>query len=265
METERGMVGKIPYAAVGSGRPVVVCAGLWPTTGVDSDVLVRGALDPLRRLAADRRLIVLNRRADLPRGMSMSDLAAEYADAIRADLDGPVDILGTSTGGSIAQQLAADHPDTVRRLVLVSTACRLGSVGRSVQGRMAAHLCAGRTRAAVGLAASDIAPWGLGLPARVLGWTAARHVVPDAATATDLAVTLAAEDAFDLARCRRPIQARTLIVAGARDRFYGRELFAETAEVIPQSHLRLFRWHGHITVTGAPRAQAMIAGFLSHP
>jgi len=38
-----------------------------------------------------------------------------------------VDVVGMSTGGSIAQQLAADHPATVRRLGLISTAGRCAS------------------------------------------------------------------------------------------------------------------------------------------
>ena len=46
---------------------------------------------------------------------------------------GPVDLLGMSTGGSIAQQIAAQHPDVVRRLVLVSTGCRLGPRPSRVQ------------------------------------------------------------------------------------------------------------------------------------
>jgi pimeloyl-ACP methyl ester carboxylesterase len=53
--------------------------------------------------------------------MSMAALAAEHADALREAFAEPVDLLGMSTGGSIAQQLAAEHPRVVRRLVLVST------------------------------------------------------------------------------------------------------------------------------------------------
>jgi len=265
VETERGKIGSIPYAAIGSGRPVVVSAGLWPTTGVAGDGFVRGVLAPVRALAGQRRLIAVNRRADLPANLTMSDLAAEYAGAIRADLDGPVDLLGTSTGGSIAQQLAADHPDVVRRLVLLSTACRLGPYGRHLQARVAADLRAGRVRRAVGAGAADLAPPGLRALARGLGWAAARRVVPSGSAAADLAVTLEAEDGFDLAACERPIQAKALIIGGGRDRFYGAGLFEETAGLIPGSLLRLFPRRGHISVTSDRKAQAMLAGFLTAP
>ena len=265
VEIERGEIGAIPYAAVGAGPAVVVSAGLWPATGVVGDRFVRGVLAPVRRLAVQRRLIVVNRRAGLPANLTMSDLAAEYADSIRAHLDGPVDLVGTSTGGSIAQQLAADHPDVIRRLVLLSTACRLGPYGRELQGLVAAELRAGQVRRAVGAGAADLAPPGLRTLARGLGWAAARRVVTSASAAADLAATLEAEDGFDLAACERPIEAKTLIIGGGRDRFYSADLFAQTAALIPGSILRLFPRHGHIGVTSDGRAQAMLAGFLTAP
>lgn len=263
MEIERGLAGAIPYAALGSGDSVMVLAGLWPRTGVESDRLVHGALAPLHRLRTTRRLIVFNRRRSLPVGMSMSDLAAECADAIRTEFGTPVDVVGTSTGGSIAQQLAAEHPEAVRRLVLLSTACRLGPVGRDLQSQIAARLRAGRIRSAVSLAGANLAPWGLRSVARGLAWVTAPHVLPDPTTVSDLAVTLEAEDGFDLAECPQ-IQAKTLIVAGGRDRFYGSDLLRATAAVIPDSHLHLFPRRGHISVANDPRAQATIAGFVSH-
>ena len=265
MNVERGVIDAIPYAAVGSGPALVVCGGLWPVTGVAGDGYVRGALAPVRRLASQRRLVVLNRRAGLPAGLTMSDMAAEYADAIRAHLNAPVDVVGTSTGGSIAQQLAADHPDAVRRLVVLSAACRLGPFGRDLQARVAAELRSGRTRAAAGVAATAIAPGGLRAIARALGWVVGRRVIPTALAAADLAATIEAEDGFDLAACERAIQARTLIIGGAKDDFYGTDLFRETADLIPRSQLQVFPRRGHVSVTSDRRAQAMIAGFLLAP
>jgi len=264
VDIERGVLGVIPYAAVGSGPPLVVCAGLWPVTGVAGDGFVRGALGPVRGLAARRRLVVLNRRADLPAGLTMAELAAEYADAV-VGLEGPVDVLGASTGGSIAQQLAADHPHAVRRLVLLSTGCRLGPLARNLQGRVGVELRAGRTRTAVGLAATGLAPAGLRAAARGLGWVLAPRVIPTDTAAADLAATIEAEDGFDLAACQDAIQVPTLIIGGGRDRFYDADLFRETAALIPRSQLQIFPRRGHLSVTTDRRAQAMIEGFVMAP
>ena len=262
---ERGVIGALPYAAVGSGPPLVVCSGLWPVTGVAGDGFVHGVLTPVRSLAPRRRLVVLNRRAGLPAGLTMSDLAAEYATAITAHLDPPVDVVGASTGGSIAQQLAAEYPAVVRRLVLLSTACRLGVPGRDLQARMAANLRAGQSRRAVSIAAAGLAPPGLRALAGGLGWVAARRVIPTPNAAADLAATMEAEDGFDLAACKRAIQAMTLIIGGGRDHFYSADLFRETAALIPRSQLQVFPRRGHVRVTADRRAQAMIAGFLTAP
>jgi pimeloyl-ACP methyl ester carboxylesterase len=263
MKIVRGMLARIPFAAVGSGPPVVVAAGLAPTTGVDSDQLVRGAIAPITSLATQRHLIVLTRRAGLATGLTMADLAAEYAEALRANLDLPVDVVGTSTGGSIVQQVAADHPDVVGRLVLLSTACRLGPLGRELQSRAARMLRVGRTRQAIALAAGALPPPGLRTLARGIGWTMAHRLLHDPADVADLAATLEAEDDFDLAACQSPIAAKTLIVAGGRDRFYSTDLFRETAALIPDSDLRLFAHRGHVSVLTDPRARATILGFLT--
>jgi pimeloyl-ACP methyl ester carboxylesterase len=260
---ERGNLGRYPYAALGSGAPVVVLAGLMPFTGVDGDSTVRGAVGPLAALAGRRRLVVLNRRPGLPRGMTMAELAAEHAEAIRSGLAAPVDVVGTSTGGSIAQQLAADHPGVVRRLVLVSTACRLGPEGRRLQRRVAARVRAGATGQALALLAASLVPPRRGrLAAGVAGRLLGPRLVRDRQGLDDMATTLVAEDEFDLARCAEPIRARTLILAGADDRFYAPALFEETARLIPDSRLCLLPGRGHITVMRDRRFAAELAGFL---
>ena len=78
-----------------------------------------------------------------------------------------------------------------------------------------------------------------------------------------MATTIDAEDAFDLAICRSPIRAPTLILAGSEDRFYSPELFAETARLIPGSRLRVFEGRGHLTVARHPEWTREIERFIA--
>lgn len=240
----------------------MVLPGLWPRTGVSSRTLVNGALGPLQALSGSRRLLVLNRWPGLPAGMTMAGLTDEYADAL-AGLGSRVDVVGTSTGGSIAQQLAADHPGLVRRLVLVSTACRLGHEGRRLQAQLGRLLREGHRRRAAAALTGGMVPPRRGRPvASAGGWLLARQVLGAQQERDDLATTIEAEDAFDLAR-RPTIHAPTLIVAGALDRYYPQALFHETAALIPGAELRIIDGRGHVTVTTDRGVTAEMARFLN--
>ncbi len=258
------MLGRLPYAAVGTGAPVVVLAGLSPTTGVDGEWLMRGSLAPFGELAADHRVFLINRRPNLPQGMTMSELAHEHADALAAGFDEHVDVIGTSTGGSIAQQLAAEHPGVVDRLALVSTACRLDPATRRWQAQVAAHVRADEPHAAARLLAAGLVPTRAGRAvAGAAGWLLGPKLVPDRQSWLDLATTIEAEDSFDLRTCSARIASPALIVAGAHDRFYGRDLFDETARLIPDARLLVVPRRGHITVLNDRTTKAALATFLS--
>jgi pimeloyl-ACP methyl ester carboxylesterase len=81
---------------------------------------------------------------------------------------------------------------------------------------------------------------------------------------SDLATTIEAEDGFDLAECGGTIRAPTLIVAGARDRFYPRPLLEETQRLIPGSLLRRIPRRGHLTLMAHSRFAPTVRGFLQH-
>src|SRR4051794_27075704 len=204
----------------------------------------------VKPFAKQRRVHFFNRRPDLPRGMTMAEMADEHASAFEQGFGGePVDVFGISTGGSIAQQLAADHPSRVRRLVLSSTACRLGADGKVLQRRVAARLRRGALRQASAVMTAGLVPPRRGQhAAAVAAWLAAPKIINSEADAADMATTIEAEDDFDLAHLD-PIQAPTLIVVGSEDRFYSVDLFKETSRLIPNSRLRIFDGRGHVTST----------------
>src|SRR5215468_10589812 len=130
-------LGPLTVLVAGEGPPLLYLGGLLPVTGVDSSLARRTAEFSVKPFSDIRNMVFANRRAGLRRGITIGAIAAEHAEAIRALGGAPVDVIGVSTGGSIAQQLAAEHPETVRRLVLLATGCRLSPKTRRLQARVA--------------------------------------------------------------------------------------------------------------------------------
>jgi pimeloyl-ACP methyl ester carboxylesterase len=251
--------GGLPYLAVGQGPPLVVFSGL-TTAHANPTGLGRWlALQTLNPMARHFTVCAVNRKPALPAGSTIGDLAGHYALAIEREFPGPVSIVGISTGGSVAQQFAIDHPQLVRRLVLVATACRLSAHGREVQRRFAELTGEGRfRRAAAAIGPTLAATAASGRAFAVLGWLlGASQRVEDP---SDMLVTVAAEDTFDAAPELHRITAPTLLVAGGRDRFYSPELFRETAERIPGARLALYQHKGHAgVITHRPAIREIVA------
>jgi pimeloyl-ACP methyl ester carboxylesterase len=88
------------------------------------------------------------------------------------------------------------------------------------------------------------------------------HLVKHPCDLDDVATTIEAEDTFDLADCPT-IRARTLILAGAQDRFYSRALLHETETLIPGSELIMLDGRGHITALSDKRFTAALERFLA--
>lgn len=102
----------------GTGRPLVLLPG-----GLQTIELSFGAV--LGGLTAERRVIATElqghgRTADIERDFEPGLLAGDVAALLDHLGVGQADVLGFSLGGTVAVQLALDHPDLVGRLVPVS-------------------------------------------------------------------------------------------------------------------------------------------------
>lgn len=254
--------GGLPELVAGSGPAVVLLGGLTAEhvvpTGLDRWVQLR----MVRPIAERCTVHLVGRRPGLARGTTMADLAADVAGAIRHHFDGPVPLAGVSTGGSIALQVAVDHPDVVDRLVLLAAACRLSPHGRDVQRRLAELTIAGRPRRAWAVLGAAIATTRAGAWATAaMMWSVGRAMDPD--DPSDLLAAVRAEDAFDAGPHLHRVAAPALVVGGARDRFYSPELFRETAAGIPGARLLLYPHRGHWAVAAHRPALAAVADFLA--
>jgi pimeloyl-ACP methyl ester carboxylesterase len=254
---EGSLLGGLPYLAVGQGPSLVVFSGLTAEHANPTGLERRFQLQSLKSLARHFTVYAVNRKPGLPVGATIKDLAGHYAQAIAHEFSDPVCIQGTSTGGSIAQQFAIDHPQLVRRLVLTATACRLSPHGREVQRRFAELTRQGRPRrawAALGPTLAATAAGGRAFAAMM--WLVGQRVDDP----SDMLVTVAAEDVFDACAQLHRITAPTLLVAGGRDRYYSPELFRQTAERIPHGRLRLYPDKGHAGVlTHKPAIRELVA------
>lgn len=106
------------YEIHGHGAPLLLLHGGFGSTGMfEPDVAA---------LAKSREVIALDvlghgRTALGDRAIDYREMADDLAVVLEQLGYGAVDVLGYSMGGGVALRLAIQHPDAVRRLVLVST------------------------------------------------------------------------------------------------------------------------------------------------
>jgi pimeloyl-ACP methyl ester carboxylesterase len=263
---EGTLKGGLTYIAFGDGPPLVVFPGLTPSNANPTGLSLRFEMGWLSPLARNFTVYRINRKVGLAPDTMMADLASHYAAAIEEMFERTIAILGFSTGGSIAQQFAADRPDLVRRLILAGTACRLGPVARDAQRRHVQFASSGQYRRSLAALAPTVTRSALGQ--RLAGaamWLAAPlgGMGPNW-DPSDMIATVEAEDAFDISDRLGEITAPTLVIGGERDPCYSRELFEETTRGIPDARLFIYEGRGHGgTVTDRRFARDVTAFLLA--
>src|SRR5918997_2344413 len=260
--------GGLPRLSFGDGPPLVVFPGLGMSNANPAGLQRWGELRLLAPLARAFTVHRVGRPVGLEPGTTMKDLANGYAGALGDEFGGPVDVLGISTGGSLALQLAADRPGLVRRLVGGGAAYRLSEHGRAFQRRVAQLSAAGDRRGLSRMQAPDVADSPLGR--RVAGcllWLAGPLLIRRRWDPSDMIATIEAEDDFDLGGRLHEISAPTLIIGGGRDRFYPPGLFRETAGGIPNARLLLYEDRAHGGTFADRRFGRDVVAFLKadHP
>ena len=250
----------LPYLRLGQGPPLVMAAGLSPEHANPTGMWRRMYLSSALPFAEHFTVYLANRRVGLAPGATMADIAADYAGAIEKDIGQPVMLHGTSTGGSVALQVAIDHPNLVQRLVLASAACRLSPFARQVQAEVARLTREGHARRASAYMMEVLAPRPLGYAARGLGWLAGGTF--DVDDPSDMLVTISAEDSFDSEPDLGSVRAPTLVLGGAADHFYSEDLFRRTATGIPNGRAVIFPGKGHMWTAGSKTSASIALGFL---
>jgi pimeloyl-ACP methyl ester carboxylesterase len=251
----------IPYVKIGQGPPLVSILGLTNEHTVPAGMERTMALQHAKPLAADFTVYVVNRKKGLTPGESMTEIVGHLAVAIEQDIGEPVFLDGTSTGGSMALQLAVDHPGLVRRLVVIASAYKLGPKGKALQSRMAQLTREGRPRDAWALLMEYVV---VPAPLRPVAFPLARlavgGMVPE--DPSDFLATVDAEDAFDVQHQLASITSPTLVIGGDRDVFYPVKMFRDTAAGVQDGRAHIFPGWGHGRTSASSETANIELGFM---
>lgn len=247
---------RIRYLTGGEGPPLVFVHGV-ATQAADSAPLFRPLMKGRRLYAPD---LLGYGKSDKPRNASYS--VAMQAEIVRGFMDAAglreADMIGVSMGGWVALRIAAERPERVRRLVLVSSAGLQYGTELTETSFSATNL--DELRASFALQ-SDRLGW---LPDFILRDMLRRSRQKAWVTRRSMRSMLAGDDLLDrkLERVRMPV----LLVWGTNDRIVPFTLAAAMQREMPQARLVALEGCGHLAIIEC-RGEAMeaIVRFLRAP
>ena len=211
-----------------------------------SGFMLKMMTSSFKQFADHYSVYLMSRKSGQPDGYSTRDMSDDYATVISNELKGPVDVLGISYGGLIAQHFAADYPDLVRHLVIGVAAYRVSDEGKELDSLVSELQSQGRWGKAYAAEMSGVYRRGFKkylLHFLMLLFGIFRRSIP--AHPSDFLIEAKAEVNHDSKQRLAEIKVPTLVIGGDQDFFFPAELYRETAAGIPNAKLILYKELGH--------------------
>lgn len=253
---ETGSFGSVPYVRIGHGPEtiVVINGGNAFVRRFDPSSAARNAHQIARLFPADSSICILGYDTSAAPPCDVTAIAADFAEIIHTHF-GTAIVAGISFGGLVATRLAAEHPELVRRLILLASAHRFSDEGRRRVRQQIEDAARGDF---VSMARPFLTlfrrPW-LNLLLRFAIRTG-RRTLAQKMNAPPFIVCML-ESALAAGEGAHPhlarIRAKTLLVAGTRDQFFDPASLHETAAAIPSAELVLFANETHMLPLERPR------------
>lgn len=237
----------LPYARMGSKPEILVdIEALSFKHEPPSGFMLRQFINSHKILAEEYTVFLIGRRPNIPEDYSMDKMAEDYAEMIRKEFKRPVDIMGISTGGQIAQYLAADYPDTVRKLVIISAAYRLSEKGKELERLSAEYFKQRKYGKSFAVMTDFILLPGLKRKiAKFLTQMVGGIMLGKIKYPADFLAEVRADREMNFKDRLKQIKASTLILCGDSDIAYPAGDVRETAAGIPGSKLIFYEGYGH--------------------
>lgn len=253
----------------GSGPKTLLVIPGGPGNAIPGSVFLSYILGPYRPFVEDGYTAwMVARRRDMPRGHSFADMADDYAQLIADEFGGRVDVvIGVSTGGQIGFYLASRHPDRFGHIVIAVAGYTDSDRAKEILLPYARLAGQGRTGEAMASMFEVMYP---SLPrsvVRVLGEVMGRLALGDThpSYANDVMVEAEAELACDARDVLPDISVPVLLVCGDRDEGFSKEVYEETARLIPDCTVQMYEGLGHTGVANDKRFARDVLDFVRRP
>ena len=248
---ETGKIDEVPFLKFGKGPTKII---LFPPT---SELIVPLAKFPEQSyflyskiFPIDVEVIVFGYPENLPEGTNYETIADLFAEKISKNLEKSI-IVGASYGAGVAQVFAAKYPELTQKLV-----CLLGGYGPSLDtgmkfvremlknAEMGEHYKVAKTLAQL---------WESPLFKIIIALRnfKNRKKLPEMwGSMSNLIVAYkdVIDNPFRSKVFLSKIQAPTYVIGGTEDLTGSREIYEETAEIIPNCELTLFEGAGHYVI-----------------
>jgi pimeloyl-ACP methyl ester carboxylesterase len=237
----------LPYARMGDKPKILVnIEALSFKHEPPSGFMLKQFIKSAKAFTSEYTVYLIGRRPNLPENYLMDKMANDYAKLIRREFKKPVDIMGVSTGGQIALYLAADHPDVVRKLVIISAAYRLSERGVEFERKAAEYFRQQKYGKAL-VSIMDLVftsrLWGRMIKffTRLMG----KKIIGDVEYPNDFLIEVQADREMNFKDRLNEIKPPILILSGEEDIGYIAEDVRKTAEAISDAQLLLYKGYGH--------------------
>lgn len=237
----------LPYARIGNKPKIIInIEALSFKHEPPSGIILKRYIKSAKSLLKDYTVYFIGRKPNVPEDYTFTDMANDYTKLIRREFRGPVIVMGVSTGGQIAHYLAADHPDIVQKLIIISAAYRVSERGAEIEKKAAEYFEQGKYGRCLAtildlIFTSRIKRSIAKFFTRIFGGM----VIGKIKYPQDFLTEVRGDIEMNFKDRLGEIKAPTLILSGDLDIDYPAEYVRETAEGIPNAKLILYEGYGH--------------------
>ncbi|MHA1729416.1 MAG: alpha/beta fold hydrolase [Promethearchaeota archaeon] len=237
----------LPYARIGTKPNIIVnIEALSFKNEPPSGIMLKQFLKSSRSFLEEYTVYQIGRKQNVPEDYSFEDMANDYVKLIRREFKEPVVIMGVSTGGQIAHYVAANHPEIVRKLIIISAAYRLSERGVEIERKAGDYFEKGKygksyaslldmvfsSRIIRGMAKLSIILFG-------------RWITGEIKYPNDFLTEIREDREMNFKDRLKDIKVSTLVLSGELDIGYSADDVRMTAEGIPDAKLILYENYGH--------------------